>query len=120
MQLGNWIRQTTTTTGTGNLTLSTASGWAPFSSQFSTGADGVGDNFYYVVLDDSTGAPYEAGIGRMSDATTLVRVRILASMPSGTYSAANSAMTLAAGTKRVVCADLGSIRRMSIPGVRSG
>lgn len=119
MQLGNWIRQTTTTTGTGNLTLASVSGWATFASQFAQGADGAGDYFYYAILDDSTGAPFEAGIGRMSDSTTLVRSRVLASLVSGAYSEANTPVNLAAGTKRVICSDLGAIRRIGIPGIRA-
>lgn len=119
MQLGNWIRQTTTTTGTGNLTLATVTGWAAFSSQFAAGADGACDYFYYSILDDSTGAPLEAGIGRLSDSTTLVREHVLATISSGTYSTADSPLSLPAGTKRVICADLASVRPINVPGVRA-
>jgi hypothetical protein len=119
MQLGNWIRQTTTTTGTGDLTLASVSGWATFSSQFTAGADGAGDYFYYAVVDDSTGAPLEAGIGRLSASTTLVRSRVLATLSSGTYSEANTPLSLPAGTKRVICSDLAGARRMSVPGIRN-
>lgn len=119
MQLGNWIRQTTTTTGTGDLTLASVSGFPTFASQFTQGADGVGTIFYYAILDDTTGAPLEAGWGRMSDSTTLVRVRVLASYSGGTYSEANTAISLPSGTKRVICADLAGARPMSIPGLRA-
>lgn len=117
MQLGNWIRQTTTTTGTGALTLSSVSGWATFDSQFVAGADGAGDHFYYTILNDSDGSPIEAGIGRMSDSTTLQRVHVLATLSSGTYAEANSAVSLAAGTKRVICADLAHVRPVNLPGM---
>lgn len=117
MQLGNWIRQTTTTTGTGALTLASVSGWATFDSQFSTGADGAGDYFYYTILNDSDGSPIEAGIGRMSDSTTLQRVHVLATFSSGVYAEANSAVNLAAGTKRVICADLAGVRPVNLPGM---
>ena len=119
MQLGNWIRQTTTTTGTGALTLSSVSGWATFDSQFTAGADGAGDHFYYTILNDSDGSPIEAGIGRMSDSTTLQRVHVLATFSSGVYAEANSAVNLAAGTKRVICSDLAGVRPANIPGMLS-
>lgn len=97
--LGNWIQQTTTTTGTGNLTLSTVSGYPAFSTQFSDG-----QRFQYQILDDSTGAPIESGIGYLSTGA-LVRERIECTMVSGTFdNSAPSAVSLAAGAKRVICA----------------
>jgi hypothetical protein len=97
--LGNWIRQTTTTTGTGALTLSTVSGYSAFSDQFA-----AGQRFQYQILDDSTGAPIEAGVGYLSSGT-LVRERIECTIVSGTFDYSTpSAVSLAAGTKRVICA----------------
>lgn len=97
--LGNWIQQTTTTTGTGNLTLSTVSGYPAFSTQFSDG-----QRFQYQILDDSTGAPIESGIGYLSSGA-LVRERIECTMVSGTFdNTTPTAVSLAAGTKRVICA----------------
>lgn len=120
MQLGNWIRQTSTTTGAGNLTVAAVTGWSKFSDQFGVGADGVGDHFYYAIIDDTTLVPYEAGIGRMLDALTLVRVRVLASMVAGAYAEANTPVTLAAGTYRIICADLAGARQITLPGIRAG
>lgn len=97
--LGNWIKTTTTTTGTGDLTLSSVTNFATFNDVF-----GVGPLFYYAILDDSTDAPIEIGIGHLSASTTLVRDKVLATMVSGTYDdTAPAAVTLAAGTKRVIC-----------------
>lgn len=97
--LGNWIKTTTTTTGTGDLTLSSVTNFATFNDVF-----GVGPLFYYAILDDSTDAPIEMGIGHLSASTTLVRDKVLASMVSGVYDdTAPAAVTLAAGTKRVIC-----------------
>ena len=97
--LGNWIQQTTTTTGTGNLTLSTVTNYPAFSSQFASG-----QRFQYQILDDTTGAPIESGIGYLSGGA-LVRERIECTMVSGTFdNTSPSAVTLAAGTKRVICA----------------
>lgn len=97
--LGNWIKTTTTTTGTGDLTLSSVTNFATFNDVF-----GVGPLFYYAILDDSTDAPIEIGIGHLSASTTLVRDKVLATMVSGTYDdTAPAAVTLASGTKRVIC-----------------
>lgn len=97
--LGNWIKQTSTSTGTGNLTLSAVTGFPTFSNQFA-----VGEYFYYTVLNDSDGTPIESGIGHMSDSATLVRDKPLATFVAGTYNDNDpAAVTLAAGTKRVIC-----------------
>ena len=96
--LGTWIYQTTTTTGTGNLTLASVSGYPEFSTQFSSG-----QRFQYQILDDSTGAPIESGIGYLSSGA-LVRERIECTMVSGTFdNTTPTAVSLAAGTKRVIC-----------------
>lgn len=97
--LGNWIKQTTTSTGTGNLTLAAVTGFPQFTDQFATT-----DYFYYTILNDADGTPIESGIGHLSSSTLLVRDRPLATFVSGTYSDADpTAATLAAGTKRVIC-----------------
>lgn len=99
--LGNFIKQTTTTTGTGDLTLSSVSGFATFNHLFSTT-----QRFRYAILNDSDGSPIEIGFGHLSASTTLVRDYVLATYVSGTYTRAESAasqVTLAAGTKRVIC-----------------
>lgn len=112
--LGNWIRQTTTTTGTGNLTLSTVSGYAAFSDYFASS-----HRFKYVILDDSTGAPIEAGMGYLS-AGALVREVIESTMVSGVLDISTpAAVTLAAGTKRVICADTMSTVQRPAAGVWS-
>lgn len=99
--LGNFIRQTTTTTGTGDLTLSSVSGFATFNDLFSTT-----QRFRYAILNDSDGSPIEIGFGHLSASTTLVRDYVIASLVSGTYTregGASGQVTLASGTKRVIC-----------------
>lgn len=110
--IGNWIRQTTTTTGTGDLTLASVSGYPTFDGELGQGA-----RFEYAILDDSTGAPLETGIGYLSGSTTLVRERVQATMVSGTYNDINpTAVSLAAGTKRVIAVhEAGS----NYPGMRN-
>jgi hypothetical protein len=96
---GNWIRQTTTTTGTGPLTLSPVSGYPTFADEFA-----AGERFQYQVLDDATAAPIESGMGYLSGGA-LVRERIECTMVSGTFdNTTPAAVSLAAGTKRVICA----------------
>lgn len=96
---GNWVRTTTTTTGTGDLTLSSVSGYPTFNDVF-----GTSRRFYYTILNDSDGTPLEAGIGYLSASTTLVREKVLATYSSSTYDDTSAAaLSLAAGTKRVIC-----------------
>jgi hypothetical protein len=98
--LGNWVRETTTTTGTGDLTLSSVSGYPTFNNVFSTSR-----YFAYAILNDSDGTPIECGIGYLSASTTLVRSKITATYSSGTFDDTSpSAISLSSGTKRVICA----------------
>lgn len=96
--LGNWIRQTTTTTGTGDITVAAVTDYPSLNDIF-----GLNRPFYYGVLDDATGKPIYSGIGHLSSSTTLVRDKTLASEISNTYSNADTAITLPSGTKRIVC-----------------
>ena len=84
------IKETTTTTGTGDLTLLGAvSQFKAFSPSFATN-----EPFYYCILGQ-TGTEWEVGKGYLSGATTLVRSRIFESSNS------NSIVTLSSGTKDV-------------------
>jgi len=95
--LGFGVKETTTTTGTGNLTVTSVSGFPTFNNVF-----GTSRSFVYSILD-SAGAPIEHGIGHLSAATTLVRDKILATFVSATYdNLAPAAVSLAAGTKTVI------------------
>ena len=101
--LGNWIEQTTTTTGTGNLTVASISNRKTIHGEF-----GTGGRFNYSIRDDS-GNPLEAGIGHMSDSTTLVRDWVYEINTSGTFSKPQSAsgqLSLASGTKTVAVSAL--------------
>lgn len=99
--LGNWVRETTTSTGAGALTLASVSGYPTFNTLF-----GLSQYFRYAILDEATGAPIEMGIGHLTSSTTLSRDIVLAKVDGGTYSEPNSVtgqVNLAAGTKRVIC-----------------
>jgi len=91
------VKETSTSTGTGNITLAGAStGYQSFNTAFGTSI-----SFCYVIeAIDGTGAPtgdWEVGQGFLSDATTLNRDIVFVS------SNANAAVNLSAGTKNVFC-----------------
>lgn len=84
------VKETTTTTGTGTVTLlGAATGFQSFS------AIGNGNNTYYTIAGQ-TGSEWEVGIGTYtSSGTTLSRDTVLASSNSG------SKVNFSAGTKDV-------------------
>jgi hypothetical protein len=86
------IKETTTTTGTGDITLAgaAAGGFFTFTSVFP-----VPDTFGYVIDHGSGGV--EVGIGHLSGSTTLVRDRVVASTNAGAL------VSFGAGTKQVFC-----------------
>lgn len=83
------VQESTTTTGTGSLTVAAVTGYSTFNTAFSTGATNL---FFYVISHD---ADWETGVGYLSAATTLVRNTVLAS------SNANALVSFTAGTKYV-------------------
>src|ERR1044071_7199812 len=85
------VHETTTTTGTGNLTTSAVNGKRTFNGAFGTGGT---DAFYYFITHQSA-AEYEWGTGHSSGATTLVRDTVIGSSNS------NNAVNFSAGTKDV-------------------
>lgn len=90
------VQETSTTTGTGDFTLSGAiSGFKSFASRYSTG-----DTFYYAVQAvDAVGVPtgeWEVGLGTYSAANTLTRTTVLSSSNS------DAAVNFSAGTKRAM------------------
>lgn len=86
------VQETTTTTGTGTITLAGAvSGFQSFS------AVGNGNTTYYTIAH-TTAAEWEVGIGTYtSSGTTLARTTILSSSNS------NNPVNFSAGTKNVFC-----------------
>lgn len=87
-KLGDRIRESTTTTGTGALALGGADvGFATFASRLSTG-----DTTWYALV---FGASWEVGIGTFTSPSTLARTTVIASTNS------DAALNLAAGTKEV-------------------
>jgi hypothetical protein len=92
------VKDTTTTTGTGSITLS---GTAPSGYQTFNAAFGTTSPFFYAIeAVDGSGVPtgdWEVGYGILSASTTLARSQVLASSNSG------AAVNFSAGTKNVFC-----------------
>lgn len=87
----NLVHELSTTTGTGNLTLSTPNGKQSFNDAFGTGGTDVFDYF----ISHQSAAEWERGTGHLSDATTLVRDTVIESTN------ADAAVNFSAGTKDV-------------------
>ena len=97
--LADRVRETTTTTGTGDITLAgAATGCVSFNAFFGTNTPCA----YYVAT--SGAAEWEAGIGHLSGSTTLVRDRVLCSSNS------NAAVSFSSGTKDVFCEEPAELR----------
>ncbi len=88
------VKETTTTTGTGNVALGGAvSNFVTFSSVLSDS-----DTTYYAIVD-SNNSDFEVGLGTyVSSGNTIARTTVLASSNSG------SAVSLSAGSKVIFCA----------------
>lgn len=85
------VKDTSTTTGTGSITVSGAAptGYRTFSTVLS-----AGDTFYYCVQGQTT-AEWEVGVGTYTSANVFARTTVLASSNSG------SAVSFSSGTKNV-------------------
>lgn len=89
------VRETSTTTGTGDFTLAGAvGGFTSFNSAFGTGS---GNTFSYVIFDPATNG-FEIGTTYLSAATTLVRNGSQTVIKS---SNSNNPVNFGAGTKQV-------------------
>ena len=88
---GDLIHQQSTSTGTGNITLSVVNGKRTFNDEFGTG----GTNKFDYFISNQAAAEWERGTGHLSASTTLVRDTVLAS------SNANAAVSFSAGTKDI-------------------
>lgn len=89
---GDLVHQLSTSTGTGNFTLSAVNGKRDFGMVFGTGAT---TNVFDYYISNRDAAEWERGTGHMSNSTTLVRDTVIASSNS------NAAVSFSAGTKDV-------------------
>jgi hypothetical protein len=86
------VKETSTTTGTGNITLAgAATQFETFASNFD-----IGQRLDYAIVGQ-TGTEWEVGRGYLSGATTLVRDLVFESSNS------DAAVNFSAGTKDVFC-----------------
>lgn len=85
------VKDTSTTTGTGNITVS---GSAPFGYRTFSTVLSVADTFYYAIQGQST-AEWEIGVGTYASTNQFARTTVLASSASG------SAVSFSSGTKNV-------------------
>jgi hypothetical protein len=85
------VRDTSTSTGTGNFTVS---GTAPTGFRTLSAVLSVGDTFYYAIQSQGLNE-WEVGLGTYSSANVFARTTVLSSSNSG------SAVTFSAGTKDV-------------------
>ncbi len=119
--LANAIIETTTTTGTGDLTTSAVTGRPRFTDKFtSNSTEASADHFYYAILtQDATPQFIESGIGYMSATGTLKRSVVLSTYASSTYTDVSAtAISLASGTKNVICTgECGAAGGLALPGV---
>ena len=98
------VKETSTTTGTGNLTLAgAATGFESFNTAFGTDV-----RFFYAIVLQS-GSEWEVGQGYLSASTTLVRETILQSSNS------DAAVNFSSGTKDVFQTFPGRIADQVIP-----
>ena len=91
--INNRVRETTSTEGTGDVTLGGAVGG------FQTFAAGIGnDNTTYYAISINTESEWEVGLGTLNgDSSTLTRTTVLESSNS------DSAVDFSAGSKEVFC-----------------
>lgn len=92
--IDNLVHQQSTTTGTGNLTVTAVTSRLQFSTRFNTGAS---NTFYYFVTNQGADE-WEYGSGYMSNSTVLVRDTVIESSAG-----ASSAENFSAGTKDITC-----------------
>lgn len=94
--LANGAKETTTTTGTGTVTLSAVTGFPRFSQVLS-----VGQFVDYAIQD---GNNWEWGVGKVAAGNTLERTRVTAKFDGGTYSRSPATKLSLSGGATVFCA----------------
>lgn len=107
------VEDTTTSTGTGNMTLSGSppTGRVSFNSAFGNG--GIEAKRFAYVIQTTDEAEWETGIGYLSATTTLVRETVTNSSNSGNL------VNFSAGTKKVFATLLGNQVQRLYSGARN-
>lgn len=90
------VKETTTTTGTGDITLAGAvAQFRPFNAVFTAGASWPAADYIYYAVVGQSGTEWEVGKGYLTDATTMVRETVFSSSNAGAL------VNFSAGTKDV-------------------
>ena len=110
---GNGIKQTTATTGTGSLTLSSVAGMPTLADVFALNVP-----ISYTLLDSSD-LLIEVGIGYLSSSTVLVRNRVIATYVGSTYDSATATAANLSGTTTVICTPQAASIESMLPSVDS-
>ena len=105
---GDLIHQQSTSTGTGNFTVSAVNGKRSFNDEYGTGGT---DKFDYYISNQAA-AEWERGTGHLSASSTLVRDTVIAS------SNANVAVSFSAGLKDI-CNDIPAAKQVSTDGTQT-
>lgn len=112
--LANWVKETTTTTGSSDVTLSAITGFPRFSEAFAVGELCL----YGITTNDQPPQPLEWGIGTIGASNTLVRSVVLGTYASGVLNTTNpTAVSLASGTHNVICANAMGAHLPGLPAV---
>lgn len=91
----NGIKETTTTSGTGTLTLSSVTGYA----RFSTLPTGTIVSYAIKTASDD----WEWGLGTIAASNTLERSQVNSTLVSGTYTSTGASALSLSGTSEVIC-----------------
>jgi len=107
------VEDTTTTTGTGDITLSGVppTGRVSFNTAFGSG--GIEAKRFAYAIQSADESEWETGIGYLSASTTLVRETVIGSSNSGNL------VVFSAGTKKVFATLLGSQVQRLYSGARN-
>lgn len=108
----DWAKAITTTTGTGSLTLSAVTG-------FPTPYQAMGTMPFAYALLNSSGQPVEAGIGAMTNSTTMARTRVNRTWDGSTLTKVSATAASLTGTTTVICTPLDATAESMLPTVDS-
>lgn len=95
MLYANGVQETSSTSGTGTLTLASVAGFTTFAAVFSPG-----DLVPYAI---SNGNNWEWGIGTVGASSTLARTSVLSKLEAGVYTSGGTTALSLSGTASVYC-----------------
>lgn len=111
MTTANWTKETTSTTGAGDLTLVPVSGYPSIADQF------VGGEAFNYTLMDVNNLPIETGVGSRVAPNMMSRDIVLEKYVSGVHTKGPTAPVVLSGVTTVICTITASSFAKSLPGV---